>query len=51
MIPYLLTYCKLTNETYTDAMRESVMQVFIIVNYEVERIEKENRRMKAMMHK
>lgn len=51
LIPYLLTYCKLTNETITAAWRESVMQVLVVVNYEAERIEQENQRLRRLAQK
>ena len=46
IIPFVLTYCQLTNETLTAAMRESVLQVLYIYNYEhIRRLaDEENRR-------
>ena len=50
IIPFVLTYCQLTNETLTTAMRESVLQVLFIYNYEHTRrlLDEENRRRYAV---
>lgn len=42
----MLKYCQLTHETLTAAMRESVLQVLYVYNYEHDRLmlEEENRR-------
>jgi hypothetical protein len=34
IIPFVIGYCQLTNETLTTAMRESVLQVLYVYNYE-----------------
>lgn len=46
-MPYVLTYCDLTNETFTSVMLENVCQVFYIVSYEVERLRKEREQLRA----
>ena len=46
-IPYVLTYCKLTNHTLTEALSTSVAQVFYIANYEVDRLEFERKNLKV----
>ena len=35
IIPYILKYCEVTNETITSVMNESVSFVFYIVSYEI----------------
>lgn len=41
VLPFVLTYCKLTNETISTTYQESVRQVFVVVSYEVMRIKEE----------
>ena len=42
IIPYVLTYCRVTNETISEAYKGSVNHLFFIVTYETERLMKEN---------
>jgi len=46
IIPFILTYCQITNETFTSALRESVIQVLYIYSYEHTRkvMDEENRK-------
>ena len=37
ILPFVLTYCQLAHETLTAAMRESVLQVLYVYNYEHDR--------------
>ena len=45
-MPYILTYCKLTNHTFNATLRESVIQVFYVVSYEVDRLNREKEYMR-----
>lgn len=38
----MLTYCRVTNETISEAYKGSVNHLFYIVTYETERLMKEN---------
>ena len=46
ILPYLLTYCRITNETLTDAYKGSVLHLFYVVSYETERMEAEVERLR-----
>ena len=49
ILPFVLTYCQLTNETITTAYTSSVIHLFYVVSYEVERRERENEQRKRYM--
>lgn len=49
LLPIVLTYCRITNETVTKAFQESVYQVLWIASYEADRINKENMRLQAQL--
>lgn len=46
ILPYLLTYCRVTNETLSEAYRGSVIHLFYIVSYETERLEADAERIR-----
>lgn len=41
-----MKYVQITNETFTETMHTSIIQVFYIVSYELERLEKEMKSLK-----
>ena len=43
IIPYLLKYCEVTNETLTNVMTESVNLVFYIVTFEILKSQEQER--------
>ena len=51
ILPYVLTYCQLTNETITTAYASSVIHLFYVVSYETERRERENEQRKRYMQR
>lgn len=51
IIPYLLKYCEVTNETLTTVMKESVRLVFYIVSYEVVKAKEQERQLKEIRNK
>ena len=48
IIPYILKYCEVTNETITDVMNESVNFVFYIVSYEVLKAKEQEKQLKQI---
>lgn len=48
IIPYILKYCEVTNETITSAFKESVNFVFYIVSYEVLKSKEQERQLKQI---
>ena len=48
IIPYVLKYCEVTNETITDVMNESVNFVFYIVSYEVLKAKEQEKQLKQI---
>ena len=51
IIPYLLKYCEVTNETLTDVMNESINLIFYIVSYEVLKAKEQERQLKQIRNK
>lgn len=48
IIPYVLKYCEVTNETISDVMNESVNFVFYIVSYEVLKAKEQEKQLKQI---
>lgn len=48
IIPYVLKYCEVTNETISDVMNESVNFVFYIVSYEVLKAKEQEKQLKRI---
>lgn len=48
IIPYVLKYCEVTNETISDVMNESVNFVFYIVSYEVIKAKEQEKQLKQI---
>lgn len=48
IIPYILKYCEVTNEKFSDVMNESINLVFYIVSYEILRLNEQERQLKAI---
>lgn len=48
IIPYVLKYCDVTNETISDVMNESVNFVFYIVSYEVLKAKEQEKQLKRI---
>ena len=46
ILPFILTYCKLTNERFSDVLKESVIQVFTVASYEIIRMKAEEEQLK-----
>lgn len=46
IVPYVLTYCRVTNEPISAVYRSSVIHLFYIVSYETERKKLENEALK-----
>lgn len=51
ILPYILTYCRITNETITAAYGSSVIHLFYVVSYETERLMKEEEMRKRYMRR
>ena len=51
IIPYILKYCEVTNETLTTVMKESVRLVFYIVSFEVVKAKEQDRQLKEIRNK
>lgn len=51
IIPYILKYCEVTNETLTDVMKESINLVFYIVSYEVVKAKEQEKQLKSIKNK
>lgn len=48
IIPFLLKYCEVTNETITSVMNESVNFVFYIVSYEILKAKEQEKQLKQI---
>lgn len=48
IIPYVLKYCEVTNETLTNALLENVNTLFYIVTYEVLKAKEQERILKEI---
>lgn len=48
IIPYVLKYCEVTNETISDVMNESINFVFYIVSYEVLKAKEQEKQLKQI---
>ena len=48
IIPYILKYCEVTNETISNVMNESVNFVFYVVSYEVLKAKEQERQLKQI---
>lgn len=51
IIPFILKYCEVTNETITSVMNESVSFVFYIVSYEVLKAKEQEKQLKQIRNK
>lgn len=51
IIPFVLKYCEVTNETITNVMNESVNMVFYIVSYEILKAKEQERQLKEIRNK
>ena len=51
IIPYILKYCEVTNEKFSDVMNESINLVFYIVSYEILRLKEQEKQLKAIRNK
>lgn len=51
IIPFILKYCEVTNETITNVMNESVNFVFYIVSFEILKAREQEKQLKAIRNK
>lgn len=51
IIPFLLKYCEVTNETISNVMNESINFVLYIVSYEVLKAKEQERQLKQIRTK
>lgn len=51
IIPFILKYCEVTNETITNVMNESVNFVFYIVSFEILKAKEQEKQLKAIRNK
>lgn len=51
IIPFILKYCEVTNETISNVMNESVNMVFYIVSYEILKAKEQERQLKSIRNK
>jgi hypothetical protein len=51
ILPYILKYCEVTNETISAVMNESINFVFYVVTYEVLKAKEQERQLKLIRNK
>ena len=51
IIPFVLRFCEVTNETFTEAMNYDVNTLFYIVSYEILKQKEQEKQIKRMQHK
>lgn len=51
IIPFILKYCEVSNETITSVMNESVSFVFYIVSYEILKAKEQEKQLKQIRNK
>lgn len=51
IIPFILKYCEVANETITSVMNESVSFVFYIVSYEILKAKEQEKQLKQIRNK
>jgi hypothetical protein len=51
IIPFVLKYCEVTNETISNVMNEGVNMVFYIVTYEILKAKEQERQLKEIRNK
>lgn len=51
ILPFVLKYCEVTNETISNVMNESVNFVFYVVSYEVLKAKEQERQLKQIRNK
>lgn len=48
VIPFLLKYCEIANESLTDVMNEDIRSIFFIINYEMLKLKEQERMIKNL---
>ena len=49
LLPFMLTYVRVANESLSNTLNESAMQVFLVVQFELERQRKEEEMLRRMI--